>query len=572
MANAREELEFLRKLKANQTPRDELNRLRALQSEGVTIPEGPISTDIQIPRTQERDILADRPLPPTLGNVATMASGIVAEPVAGLAGLASLPFGAEQAAKNVETVRGALTIPPQSAADVSGLKTVGRAAQPAADVIGSVEQAVGDVGFDVAGPVGGAIGEALPTLAASILGLRLPSSGKTSKDSSIFRNETPVKKAIRESIEKNPTDNKTAKFMIDGAGQVKADPIAKSVIKQGFDEGVVAAVKGSSKQDVIRMREMIDIVEKGKANRTFFLKNRPEDVVGKTILDRWSSVRDINKKAGSELDNVAKSLQGQKVNLGDATETFFNDLENLGVSVDSSFKTSFSDLSVGDIPAAKSFIQRIVKNLSLVKGDAFKAHRLKKLIDEQVSFGKAGEGITGKTESIIKNLRRNVDQSLDGTFVEYNDVNTRFADTKQALDDFRDAAGAKNFNPYSETADKFVGVLSRRLLSNVQSRSRLMDSLTGLERSASTHGVEFSDDIFTQAMFADELENVFGSFAPKSLQGVTEKAILEAGRDVKGGVVDLGIKAAAKGAEKLRGINDENAIKSLKELLKRSKK
>jgi len=416
----------------------------------------------------------------------------------------------------------------------------------------------------------------LPDLALAITGLRSLKATQGvakeagAKSSALFSHESPTKAAIRKTIQKNPTDNKTAKFIIDGAGKVKSDKVAIEAIKQGFDEGVVAAVKGSSKADKVIMNKMIGIVEKGQRNKTFALKNRPEDVIGESILKRWKVVRDANKQAGSRLNRVARTLQGNRVDVDSSINAFIDDLAELGVTVDDTLKASFDPLSVGDIGAAKSFINQTLKDLKTAGNDAFKVHRLKKLIDEKVSFGKVGEGITGKTEAAVKTLRRNLDQSLDSKFPKYNEVNTKFAETITALDDFKDAAGAKNFNPFSPNADKFVGKLSRRLLSNVQSRERLMDALSNLEKVATKNGGRFQDDIFTQAMFADDLERIFGAFAPKSLQGVTEKAVVQGGQAITGGAFDTALRLGAKAAEKARGINAENAIKSVRQLVKES--
>jgi len=539
--------------------------------------------------------------PEVVEPAATMATGMAAEPIAGVAGMAAAatPFLEPGAgARAVESTREALTYQPRTEAGQAGLQAVGELVEPVTEALGAAEEFLGETTLEATGsPALAAIAKTIPTAlgeaigAAGIVagakgaksikqvsdslkeveGLRregVRTAKKTAPDSWLFDYETPTKKVIREAIENNPTDNITAKYMIDGSGKVKTDPVARDVIKQGFDEGLVAAIKGSQPADKTAMTKMLDIVEKGKKNRTYARKNRPSDVIGDSILKRFKSVRDANSQAGKRLDSVAQGLKGKQVNSSNAVSGFLDDLDNMGISIDENFKPSFSGSDIEGVPAAENAIRKVATRLKKMSdsGDAYDAHRMKRFIDEQVSYGKAGEGLTGKSEQVIKRLRRNVDGELDAEFPEYNEVNTQYSDTITALDDFKKAAGS-NFDPLSPGADKFVGNLSRRLLSNVQSRVKLMDSISELEDVSRKYGKVFDDDIFTQAMFVDEIENVFGSFAPTSLQGVTEKAITQGARAVTDSAAETAIKAVSGVAKRLTGGSEEKAIKSMRKLL-----
>ena len=195
---------------------------------------------------------------------------------------------------------------------------------------------------------------------------------------------------------------------------------------------------------------------------------------------------------------------------------------------------------------------------------------MKRFIDEVVTYGKQGEGLSGKTERILKQLRRDLDSTLDDAFPEYNRVNTTYADTVGSLDALQDVAG-KKMDLFGKNADKATGTLLRRLMSNAQSRVNLVDAVDSLESIAKKYGGEFTDDISTQMLFADELDNVFGSVARTSFAGETAKGIRKGAEVVTGQrtVVGAALEAGAAGVEKLRGINEKNAFKSITELLKR---
>lgn len=106
--------------------------------------------------------------------LATIGSSIIAEPLAGVAGIAQSinPFAEEGAgARAVEATREALTFQPRTEKGHAGLQAVGEFVKPLGDVIQGAEQALGGAGFEIAGPVGGAIGETIPTAIGEALGV-----------------------------------------------------------------------------------------------------------------------------------------------------------------------------------------------------------------------------------------------------------------------------------------------------------------------------------------------------------------------------------------------------------------
>jgi len=103
----------------------------------------------------------------------TIGSSILAEPIAGLAGIAQTlnPFADEGAgAEAVKATKEFLTFKPRSDLGKAGLQSVGETLAPVGKAIKGAEQTLGDIGFDIAGPTGGAIGATIPTAAMEALG------------------------------------------------------------------------------------------------------------------------------------------------------------------------------------------------------------------------------------------------------------------------------------------------------------------------------------------------------------------------------------------------------------------
>jgi len=379
---------------------------------------------------------------------------------------------------------------------------------------------------------------------------------------------------VAEKVGAQQPQKSLARYMVDGAGKAKGDPLASEAIKQGFDQGTVATIKGASDIDRSKMAQMVAIMKRGKEDALYAAKNRPADIAGDSLLDRVKHVKAVNRESGAKLDEVAKSLRGQQVDFTQPINNFLENLDELGISIGRDLKPIFKGSDIEGLPAPESAINLMVKRLSSgVKGkvpDAHDLHRIKKYIDENVTHGKSGEGLKGVTERVLKQLRREIDSTLDNNFPEYDLVNTTYADTIGALDALQDVAG-KKMDLFGRNADKAVGTLLRRLMSNAQSRITLTDAVEDLNVTSKKYGGVFNDDIATQMLFADELDNVFGPVAKSSLAGEVSKGVKKAAETVTGQRTVLGTitEVGAAGVEKLRGINEEAAFKSIDELLGR---
>jgi hypothetical protein len=112
-------------------------------------------------------------------SAAAIGSGMIAEPIAGLAGLASLPFEGADAGGVVDKVKNALTYQPRTELGQQYVQNVGEA--PVLKQIGETMQAAskgaGDFAYDVTGsPAAGAIATAIPEALMQAVGLRAPAA------------------------------------------------------------------------------------------------------------------------------------------------------------------------------------------------------------------------------------------------------------------------------------------------------------------------------------------------------------------------------------------------------------
>jgi len=345
--------------------------------------------------------------------------------------------------------------------------------------------------------------------------------------------------------------------------QINAAGIQEA-IRQGLDEGVAAFIEGSSAVDKSKFRDMINTFKRVKKDVRGRLLDRPSDVAGQSVLDRFKFVRDVNRRAGSEIDRIAnQQLKGQRVDISDARLQFVDDLEDLGVNFNQNLDPIFKG---SDVVGGKEAIVNIFNRLKSTRSnDALNAHKLKRFIDANVSFGKSQTGLDAQVQNMLKRLRSNIDNQLDNQFNDYAQANTTYAQTIGALDELQSVAG-RQIDLTGRNANKAVGTLLRRISSNAQSRVRVLDAVNQLDEVATANGAQFQDDILSQIGFVDTLDDIFGTTAGTSFQG-----------QIRRGTGDLSQVPTTKGQlfqegeqkliDKVRNINEEAALKALEDLI-----
>lgn len=427
----------------------------------------------------------------------------------------------------------------------------------------------------LAGEIGAATRAAKPVISSAIKKVTTP----ISEEIDLIRSAIPETEKVRKlktMASENPTNKELAKYKVVKTNigeKVVSDSQAKEAIKQGFEDRVISTIKASSPEDKRRMTQMLNIHKSGKKSAKFAAKYRPADVLGKSFDERIKFIIKAKKDAVQELDNAASSLKGKQVDYDPAVNNFMKSLQDIGVSIDEkagklNISLAGSDIE-GDV-ASRQLLNRVFNRLVNTKvPDAYDVHRAKRYIDTQVSYGKTKANPLSKTtENIVKSLRRDLNEALRDKSEVYKLANEKYSDSISALDDIQNAVGTK-IDLEGQNVDKALGTASRKLLSNYGSRVNMIDAIDKLETTAKKYGASIDNDLVNQIIFANEVDRMFGAPAATSFKGQIEQAVSRGTDMARRGKVDAAIDLAAKGIEKARGINEENAIKSMEEILKR---
>lgn len=386
---------------------------------------------------------------------------------------------------------------------------------------------------------------------------------------------------------KNQTGDVAAAGMkLNNAGKATKDPVGQNALKAGVSEGVVGMVTGLNASTKQKMLRMVDILEQGRKNELDKSLHRPSDIVGDAIVDRVKVVDQARRSARARLSDVADGLEGRYVDFRPAVDDLLDSLRREGIDFDpKTGKVNFSGSSIQGKTAKKQ--QQLVREMletfrdANSPPDAKQLHYIKRILDDKLQFGKdnADTTLNSRIAGIFGSFRHSIDEILDANFPEYDQVNTVLHETIGALDGLQQIAGNR-IDMSGEGADAALGTLSRRLLSNAQSRVPLSNALAELDRVANRYntplGVQvgdsvvggLDDNVTAQVAFVSELERLFGASAVNSFQGDIGKEVARGAADLAtGNKADLARRTYDKTLGKLFSKTEEQQLQAIRELL-----
>jgi len=349
----------------------------------------------------------------------------------------------------------------------------------------------------------------------------------------------------------------------------------KAVIKQGIPEASVQTIAGANSAEKSIMSKMLDTRVSNLSDEMSL--SRASDHVGNTVMEQTAKpLARINERAGKSLDKVAEGLKGQEVSTKRAFDSLTEELQKNGVRVNRDGSLNFKGSAFeGIAPIQKDLNSVWSRSLRLEStGDALAVHNTKRFIDNLVQYGADGKGLNGNVSRILKQYRAQLDGALDTSFPEYNAANTAFSETRTALDKLGETVGL-NFHVGDIYNDTKIGTKLRALLSNQSGRAAMMEALDSAQATATKYGIKQPANVARLSKFADTLEKALGTEAPTSLLGNIEKGVATASEVAsagaefaKGNILGGTAKAVKFGIDRLRGVNQEALIRSLRTLLK----
>lgn len=582
----------------------------------------------------------------------TLASGMIADPLAKIVDIASTPFaGVEKGTQYGESVRGAMT---QMPVTPKGKEYVGRTAEFFAPV-GQFFTAVGGgiksgatalTGSEVAGEMTKDIASLIPDLLGLKIGaslvkpipLKNPDGTPTKELRALLARRGLEYEALRPEVKAalpvvwtgsksdlvsttaagefaaggrqrglaqiEPTDKGEMPY---GQGGVQKDPTGTEAVRQGWDEGFVAAVKTATPSTKSAMSQMLDMYRNWQANQAWDPNlGRPSDIAGDAVVTRIDFIKQTIDNANKVKDEIAQqSFAGLPVDVNRIGNAFTDALRQQGVELmpDANGVLRIPEYKGSKISVdrtAQRVINDTIKLLTESGTDAASLHTLKGQLDALINYRKSSANrLTPDGEKVVKALRKEVNAVLRETSPEYARANDIVSRGLKAFEDFDDAS-ASGVKIYEETANKTIGTELRKIFGNRTKRIDLQNAVGQIEQVAKDFAKgsdskavmqysgqaqgprniqvpDFDLNAYDLTRFANAMDDRIQPVATKSFAGEVGSAVERGARrafdpnpvgmgPVMGGVSDI------VGAMLRRGepVTDVSALNILEELVKRN--
>lgn len=317
--------------------------------------------------------------------VATLATSIPAEIASGLVGVGGLAakgvsdtlkmLGLEKAAQYmdpgdlralVEKYQGMLTHTPRTQEGQAQLKTIGQALEPVAEGLQSASQTLGDVGYAVGGPVGGAIAASAPEAALEIVsGVSLPKGMAglaRSKAAKLVEKAREIKprttKDIADTIMKASADD----IILD----VDINPrVVEAIDELGIDKAPIASYLSKNQQ-------YIEVEQALASLRGSSLSKQSRDFIDATAERAAKLIDDFGgEKRGEFSSRFLSETTASVDDLFESSNAIYNEIDSI---LDQSAKVSADNtMSFINSEAAKlgglnsELLKRVKNSLETVK-------------------------------------------------------------------------------------------------------------------------------------------------------------------------------------------------------------
>ena len=389
-----------------------------------------------------------------------------------------------------------------------------------------------------------------------------------------------AEEAVKAQIKSGGRDDALATLRLE-KDQIKPDNLGKEAIKQGFKPGFVQAVKSANRATKIAMSKMLKTMKRIKSNSRLGLDIRPTDAVGDAVVKRIGFLREKADKARLELNRIAEhELKGAPVDTLPVEARFRDTLEKLDITLVDGPNGVPRPVYEGSLISKDRTSQKVINDaIDLLseggRPDALRFHKLKRQLDTMIDFRKKSkDGLTEAGRNVLKDLRSSLNDALRQSNKGYAEVNDTMSQSLGAFENLQKAVGP-SIDIFGDASSASLGQDMRGLMSNRKTRVKLDSAINQLDDTARNLGGTFGEDIKDLSLFAHNLDNRFGPVAESGFKaevasgvamGTAEKAATQ-GATVA--MVDTIVGGVKKGAEKMKGINDFNAFKSIEALLKR---
>lgn len=487
-----------------------INKLDALKAKNVE-QEGGEKEENKTSVAKEGSVFGD-----SLRVIGSIGSSILAEPAAGLYGIATMAGtlgDADRASASVQAARDALTYRPETVGSQEALQSFGELLTPIAEGLETVSSASGDTLYEWTGsPALAAAAYSVPTLALELIGLKGVKGTIKLKDADLRRaqKEMLLDPELKYS-------GSVAEVKLNKKGQLVEDKAGTALVKNGIRPNDTAIITNSTPATKKRMGEMVEAFEDAKGNDVLAMSNKTTQTIGASVTSRLQALQARRKAAGERLESIVEGDLGKTpvdissslsdINAVLKAEGIVPVVINGNIQLPRGWEQG-TVFEASVMAPARTVIEDVYRlfDMKTMLGatDLKHAHNLKKNLDELVDVAKLAEaGVSGNTIRAIAGMRRQINDTL-GNVDAYGDVNRELSEIIEVMKPF--GKHLKQGEKWSDAkVSSVVGERMKALSADSASAVELVSELSDLERILKKLEIPFTDDPRALIVFRETL-------------------------------------------------------------------
>ena len=409
---------------------------------------------------------------------------------------------------------------------------------------------------------------------AANLDRKLPGAGdkfKTLIDPNKTSFDELISKAddVIDESKKIPAD--AIKYTVNAEGKKVVDEKATEAIKSGISDQDVAFIKNASPEDKKVFDKAMKIAEQASKDKAY--SRQPVEQAGKVLIDQANTVEGARQKVGYELGALRAKLGDSPVTITDTADMFYKDLDDAGIRVTNE-GLDFSKSKYANVPKIQKIIESVHDRISGLgeESDVKTVDMIRQQLGTEVDLGTLEGNLDKSAKRILQKVYGGLGDNIAYINTDYAELSNQYSKLTSAMDYFQRVLG-KDFEATNINSSLRAGEVGRRILGNAASRPlTIVENIQDLARQ---YGYNKNIDARNQFLFANFLEDLFGTTQSQSLQSQITKGVNNA-EEATGALTDVATgnasgllsKAVRKGINLVRNITPERQIEAVRALIR----
>lgn len=408
---------------------------------------------------------------------------------------------------------------------------------------------------------------------AANLDLKVPGAGekyKTLIDPNNTSFDELISKADDVIDESRKIPAEVINYTVNADGKKVVDTKATEALKSGIADQDIAFIKNASPEDKKFFTRAMKVAEQASKDKTY--ARQPVEEAGRVIIDQANTVEAARQKVGHELGVVRSKLADVPVDIAGTADNFYKDLSDAGISVTDE-GLDFTKSKYANVPKIQKILESVHQRIAAV-GDTSNVKSvdlIRQQLGTEVDLGTLEGNLDKSAKRILQKVYANLGEDITFIDPQYAELSDQYSKLSTAMDYFQRALG-KDFEATNLKSSLKAGEVGRRMLGNAASRPlAIVENIQDLARA---YGYNKNIDSRSQILFANFLEDLFGTTQSQSLQSQMTKGV-NAAEEASGALTDVATgnasgllsKAVRKGLNLVRNITPERQIEAVRALI-----